>query len=212
MMRLRYHVVATARPSSLTMLSGFFAVVLFALFSNISQDLALWAGFAAAFAVTIRDFTHERRLRLLDSGSVAVFSLLAIYAGFVQPGISIAMTRLVVNIAFCLLALASISARNPLTLQYAREQTATEHWRTRHFLLGNYGLTAFWAFVFAAMAATDALSTIHKDLPPSIDASISLVLIVVAAGLTARFPAFLHAQSAPRSEPVSAERGVASGL
>lgn len=195
MMRFRY-AEKPARPSPLTMLSGFFPVILFALFSNISLDLALWAGFAAAFAVTIRDFSHERRLRLLDMGSVVAFALLAFYAGFIQPGISIAMTRLAVNIAFCILALVSIGLRNPLTLQYAREQIGEEHWRTRRFVFGNYGLTAFWTFAFAGMAATDALSNMYKTLPPALDASISFILILVAAALTARFPAFLRGHAA----------------
>lgn len=200
-MRLKHpFAVVSARPqrkSPFAMISGFFPVVVFVLFSNFSQDLALWAAFAVAFAVTIRDFAHERRLRLLDVGSMMLFGLLALYAGFVQPGISLQMTRLVVDAGFFVLALVSIGVRNPLTLQYAREQIADEVWCTRRFVLSNYGLTAFWMLAFGAMAALDALSNIHKNLPPALDAATCLVLIAVASGLTARFPAYIRAHVAP---------------
>ena len=135
-------------------------------------------------------------LRLLDAGSTILFGLLALYAGFIQPGITIEMTRLVVDAGFLVLAFASIALRNPLTVQYAREQIAEEFWRTRRFVISNYGLTAFWMFAFAAMAAMDALSNIHKNLPLSFDAAICLVLIVLAVGLTARYPAYLYAHEA----------------
>lgn len=218
-MRLSHHLAATSartqRKSALAMLSGFFPVVMFVLFSNISQDLALWAGFAAAFALLIRDFAHERRLRLLDTGSTILFGLLALYAGFVQPGITIEMTRLVVDAGFFVLAFVSIALRNPLTVQYAREQIAEELWRTRRFVVSNYGLTAFWMFVFAGMTATDALSNIHKNLPPTFDAAICLVLIVLAAGLTARYPAYLYSHLAVtrrRAIGAAGQGEIASGI
>lgn len=178
------------------MILGFFPFVVFALLANISQDLALWAAFAAAFAVSIRDFAHERLLRLLDVGSTMLFGALALYAGFIQPSLTIEMTRLVVDSGFFALALLSIVLRNPLTLQYAREQAPNEIWVTRRFILTNYELTALWMIVFAAMAAADAFTNIHKDLPLSFDAAACLVLLTVALGFTARYPAHLRSHAA----------------
>jgi len=198
-MQLRNSAAASAgaaRKSPLAMLLGFLPFIVFALLTNISQDLALWAAFATAFAVGIRDFARERMLRLLDVGSTVLFGLLALYAGFVQPGITVEMTRLIVDAGFFLLALISILCRNPLTLQYAREQAPLELWQTRRFILTNYGLTAFWMLAFAAMAAVDALTNIHKNLPISLDAAICLAVLVVVAGFTARYPAHLRAHAA----------------
>jgi len=89
------------RPKSpYAMLLGFAPIIVFTMLTNLSQDLALWASFAAAFAVGIRDFAQERVVRLLDIGSTVIFGLLALYAGFIQPGLTIQMTRLVVNVGF----------------------------------------------------------------------------------------------------------------
>jgi hypothetical protein len=175
------------------MLLGFVPFIAFTLLSNLSQDLALWAAFAAAFAVAIRDFAHERLLRLLDTGSTIIFALLALYAGFVQPGLSIQMTRLVVDGGFFALALVSILTRNPLTLQYAREQVPDEVRPTTRFVLTNYGLTMLWMSAFAVMAAADAISNIYKSLPLAFDASVGLVAVAAAIVVTARYPAYVHA-------------------
>jgi hypothetical protein len=178
--------------SSLAMILGFVPVIVFTLTMNISQDLAIWAAFAAAFAIAIRDFLHEKVLRFLDAGSTALFGLLALYAGFLQPGLTVEMTRLIVDAGFLALALLSIAFRNPLTLEYAREQAPRELWRTRRFLLTNYGLTAFWALAFGGMAAADVLVNFHKNLPPAFEAATSLAILLLATIVTARYPAHLR--------------------
>lgn len=199
-MRLSHHLSgvhahAPGKPP-IAMILGFVPVLIFVVLASISQDLALWAAFAASFAVGIRDFARERMLRLLDAGSTVLFGALALYAGFLQPAITIEMTRLVVDIGFCLLALASILWRNPLTLQYAREQAPRDLWGTRRFVLANYALTSFWMLAFAGMAAADAISNIHKELPRSFDSAVGFIVIVVAFAFTARYPAYLRARAA----------------
>src|SRR5438105_478891 len=173
-MRLTYHrragrAARGRRP--LAMVLGFVPVAIFTLLASVSQDLALWAGLAAAFVVSIRDFALEPVLRLLDVGSLVVFALLAFYAGFIHPGITTQLTRFVVDGGFFALALVSILLRNPLTIQYAREQVTNEVWATRPFLLTNYALTAVWMFCFAIMAAANAFADMHKNLPISLDAA-----------------------------------------
>jgi len=182
--------------SPVAMILGFVPVIAFTLLMNVSQDLAIWTAFAAAFAVAIRDFLREKLLRFLDAGATVLFGLLAFYAGFLQPGLSVEMTRLIVDAGFLALALVSMVLRNPLTLDYAREQAPRELWRSRRFLLTNYGLTAFWALAFGFMSAADVVANFHKDLPPSFEAAISLVVLLVATGLTARYPAHLRRREA----------------
>ena len=103
-----------------------------------SVDLALWVAFASAFVIAIRDFAHSRLLRMLDVGSVALFGLLSLYVGFIQPGIPIQMARLVVDGGLFAMAVLSILLRHPLTLQYAREQVPQEFWPTARFVFTNY--------------------------------------------------------------------------
>ena len=150
--------------------------------------------------MAIRDFLHEKLVRFLDAGSVALFGLLALYAGFVEPGLTVEMTRLIVDAGFLALALVSIVLRNPLTLQYAREQAPREQWQTRGFLVTNYALTAFWAVAFGFMSAADALTNFHKDLPPAFEAAISLIVLIVAVGFTARYPAHLRRRDERKSD------------
>ncbi|HWC62905.1 MAG TPA: hypothetical protein VG501_04730, partial [Rhizomicrobium sp.] len=63
---------------------GFGPFIVFALLSRLSPDLALWAAFAAAFVITIRDFAERPSLRLLDSASLALFGGLALWRGFLD--------------------------------------------------------------------------------------------------------------------------------
>ena len=69
----------------MNLLLGFAAFILFSLLARVSDDLALWAAFAAAFALGMRTFVDTRVLRTLDGASTALFGLLAMYKGFVQP-------------------------------------------------------------------------------------------------------------------------------
>src|SRR5438105_6367447 len=170
--------------SPLAMILGFVPAATCPLLANISQDLALWAGLSAAFVVSIRDFAQEPVLRLLDMGSLVLFGLAALYAGFIHPAITIQLTRFVVDAGFFALALLSILLRNPLTLQYAREQVANEVWKSRPFLLTNYGLTALWMFCFAIMAAADGFADTHKNLPASLDSAWCLVVVVTALAVS----------------------------
>ncbi|HEY1614268.1 MAG TPA: hypothetical protein VGF97_11300 [Rhizomicrobium sp.] len=197
-MSLSHHLASVRRRAErkppLSMLVGFAPFVVFALLSNLSPDLALWAAFATAFAIGIRDFAHEKLLRLLDVGSATLFGLLALYAGFIQPGMTIEMVRLVVDGGLFAISLLSILLRNPLTLQYAREQVPSEFWTSRRFIASNYGLTSLWMVAFAAMASIDALSNIDKRLPLSFDAALVLLVLLLAIAFTARYPAWLRAK------------------
>jgi len=184
------------RKSTFAMIVGFIPVIVFTLLANVSQDLALWAAFAAAFAVAMRDFAREHLLRILDVGSTLLFGLLALYSGFIKPDLTIEMTRLIVDAGFFTLALVSILLRNPLTLEYALEHAPRELWTTKRFALTNYGLTAFWMLAFGLMAATDAFADVHKTLPRSLDAAAGLVVLLVGVGFTARYPAHLRSRAA----------------
>ena len=96
-------------------LLGFAPFIVFALLMNVAVDLALWAAFATAFVLSIRDFAHTRILRTLDVGSTALFGLLAFYAGFVHPSISPQAVRFIVDCGLLLIAVYSMASGNPLT-------------------------------------------------------------------------------------------------
>ena len=177
------------------MLLGFAPFIMFALLVIVSVDLALWIAFATAFAVGIRDFAQSRLLRLLDVGSTALFGLLALYAGFIQPGVPVPIARLAVDGGFCIICLLSILIRNPVTRQYACDLMPKEMWSTRRFVYTNYAITLMWTLAFALMAAADAFTNMNKILPSWLDVAVGLVALAIAIAFTARFPAYMNAHA-----------------
>jgi hypothetical protein len=193
------------RSPPMGILLGFAPFIVFAMLNGISVDLALWAALAAAFAIAIRDFAHTQLLRVLDVGSTALFGLLAVYAGFIQPGISVQAVRLVVDGGLLTIAFVSIVVGNPFTLQYAREQVPQELWRAPFFLRTNYILAGVWVLAFAAMTAADAAATFDKHFPLALDIASGLGALTLAVIFTARYPARLRARAA-RSAKALARR------
>jgi len=176
-------------------LLGFAPFILFALLTSLSVSLALWVAFAAAFAITIRDFAHSKMLRALDMGSTILFGLLALYAGFIHPGFSVQSVRLVVDSGLFTIAVASIAMRNPFTLQYAREQVAREFWSNPGFLRTNYIVTGVWAAAFAVMTAADSAATFAQQIPLTLDVAAGLAALGAAIVFTVRYPAYARLHS-----------------
>src|SRR5471030_1993817 len=92
----------------MTLILGFAPFILFALLSRLSADLALWAAFAAAFVVTIRDFVESPSLRLLDVGSFVLFAGLALVRGFLDPTLSLVAVRFIAETVLFALLLAPL--------------------------------------------------------------------------------------------------------
>ena len=173
-------------------LLGFAPFVLFALLGSVSVSLGLWLAFAAAFVITIRDFVESPTLRLLDAGSVAVFGLLALFTGFVEPAISLQAVRLLVEIAFFLLCAASLLMRRPASLQYGHEHVPEEIWDTPAFRRANYALTAAWTLALAVMALADFAATFNSRVSLPLDLAIGLAALGLVIAFTVRYPARLQ--------------------
>ena len=152
------------------LLLGFAPLIVFSILTGLSVDLALWASFAVAFVLAIRDFAQTRILRSLDVGSTLLFGLLAIYTGFIQPSLSVQAVRLVVDGGFLVVCGASVLGGTPFTLAYVREQVSKELRRTRDFLRSHQIVSAAWLLAFAAMSAVDAAATFQlKKFPVTLD-------------------------------------------
>ncbi len=163
---------------------GFGPFILFALLSSLSADLALWISFAAAFVVTIRDFVEKPSLRLLDGVSLILFGGLALWRGFVDPGLSLAALRTIVDLALTVVILFSLAARKPFSLQYA----GRSGWSDSDFLRVNYVISMVWLAAFAAMAVADAAVT-FADQPRYIGIIVSVLAFGLSILVTLRYPA-----------------------
>ena len=172
----------------MTLVLGFAPFILFAVLSRLSADLALWAAFAAAFVVTIRDFVESPSLRLLDSGNLALFGVLAIVRGFVAPGLSLVTVRAVAELFLFLLLAASLLRAKPFSLEYAH---VTPEERTQpRFLRVNMVISGVWAAAFAAMAAADLALVFVTTLPLWPAIAVSVAAFAIAITFTLRYPAW----------------------
>jgi hypothetical protein len=169
-------------------LLGFAPFIIFALLTGLSVDLALWAALSAAFVVAIRDFAQTRILRSLDVGSVVLFAALALYAGFIQPGISVQAVRLAVDGGLLLLVCAAMLSGDPFANIPAKGSARQDFDGARRFVRGNYIVAGVWALAFAVMTVADAAATFNRTFPLTLDVAAGLAALTAAVVFTARFP------------------------
>jgi hypothetical protein len=171
----------------MTLILGFAPFLLFAVLSRLSADLALWAAFAAAFVVTIRDFVESPSLRLLDVVNLAVFGLLALARGFLAPDLSLVVVRALAELALFVTLASSLLRRQPFSIEYAH---ATPQERaTPLFLRVNMAVSSVWAAAFASMAAMDLALVFVSTLPLWPAIAVSVLGFGAAITFTLRYPA-----------------------
>jgi hypothetical protein len=175
--------------TGMNLVAGFAPFILFALLSRLSPDLALWAAFAVAFVVTIRDFVESPSLRLLDAGSLVLFALLALGRGFLDPNLSLVEVRFIAETSLFLLLGLPLALKRPFSVDYARLDPREASWPPALFLRVNYLVSAAWVGAFAAMAAADCAVTFDLGLPLYGSIAISLITLAMAVTFTLRYPA-----------------------
>jgi hypothetical protein len=167
----------------MNLLVGFGPFIIFALLSRLSPDLALWAAFATAFVVTIRDFIERPVLRLLDSVSLVLFGILALWRGFLDQGLTLAVLRVIVDLGLTAAILVSLLIRRPFTLQYA----GRSGWSESEFLRVNFVISLVWLAAFSAMALADALVTFANQ-PLYLGIGVSIAAFALSILVTLRYP------------------------
>jgi len=170
---------------------GFVPFILFDVLMRVSVDLALWAAFAAAFTLAMRSFLDTRVLKMLDGGNIALFGLLALYKGFVQPGLGYGAVLLAVDGGLLVIAVASLLLHEPFTLQYAREQVAPEQWSAPGFRRANYVVTGVWTAALAVMTSADVAAMLVSAVTVTEAMLAGLVALAFALTFSLRYPAHL---------------------
>ena len=174
---------------------GFVPFILFAVLMRLSDDLALWIAFAAAFTLGMRSFLDTRVLKTLDAGNTALFGLLALYKGFIQPSLSLGAVLLAVDGGLLAVLLGSLLLHEPFTLQYAREQVSPENWKSPSFLRANYVVTGVWVAALAIMTVADTAATFFGQISLTTAMAVGLVALVGALTFTLRYPAYTRPSS-----------------
>lgn len=172
----------------MNLIVGFAPFILFAFLSRLSADLALWAAFAAAFVVTIRDFVESPSLRLLDAVSLLLFAMLALIRGFFDPNLSLAAVRFIAEAVLFLALAAPLAAGRAFSVDYARLDPREAAWPAALFLRVNRRVSAAWVLAFAAMTAADAAVTFSPAVPLWSSIAVSIVALGAAITVTLRYP------------------------
>jgi hypothetical protein len=148
----------------------------------------LLAGAIIAALLLIRGWGRTKSASVLEAGTLFLFAGLAAYAFTTNVVWSIVAVRLRVDAGLLLIVLTSLAMRRPFTLQYARQTTSPELWRTPEFVRVNYVITSVWAAAFAVMVAADMLMLYRSDLPLSFGIGATVLAIAGAAYFTQWYP------------------------
>ena len=174
----------------MNILLAFTPFLVFVLFERLGGTFSgLVTAAVAAFAMIIRDQMRGRgSWKVLEIGTVLLFSGLALYVMATGDVWSISEVRLRVDAGLLAIVLLSLAIRTPFTLQYAREQSSRELWKEPAFVKANYKITLAWAAAFAVLVAADLLLIYKPELPVAIGVSATIVALAAAVRFTASYP------------------------
>jgi hypothetical protein len=130
-----------------------------------SATVSLLVGAGLFAAVIICDAVRGRSVKLLSTGSAALFAGLAAHIALCDPAMSASAVRAAVDGGTFLLALGSMLAGAPFTLQYAREAVPAETASIPGFLRVNYVITAAWTVAMLLMMIGNIVLIYIPDLP-----------------------------------------------
>jgi hypothetical protein len=119
-------------------------------------ELAMGVALGVAVLTTAAGPLVQIRPKLLDLVAIVFFAAMLVAGQVVGPagrGWLELWSGELASAVLVLIALASIVARRPFTLQYARETTPREYWRSPLFLHINYVITWVWTAAFAVIVA-----------------------------------------------------------
>jgi len=176
---------ASAAPGAIvTLLLGFLPLVAFSLLEGISVSLALWLSLGLAFTLGMRAFLETGRLRRLDVAFVVLFAGLALYDGFVEPGMATGWVELVLHAGLFAVAAWSLATRRPFTGPYVNARDWPEDRDTPMVLRKNMLLSGVWTATFAVMAGADAVTIFLHIASPVILAAAGLAVLAGALTFT----------------------------
>ena len=161
----------------------------------VSPMLSVMVGALLCLAAVAVDLVRGRTVKLLSAGSAIVFAGLACYRGLIDPQISAAAMRLAVDVGVFAIALGSIVARFPFTLQYAVESEPAETAAMPGFRRANYVISGAWALATALMIAANVTMIYVPGLPIWAGLAIAFAARNSALYFTRWYPAYYRLKS-----------------
>ncbi|MEJ0067204.1 MAG: hypothetical protein WDM85_18825 [Caulobacteraceae bacterium] len=171
-------------------LLAFAPFVVFAILNGLAGPAgALAAAAAVSAALIARDLLRaRRRVKILEAGTFALFAGLALFTVLAGTHWSVIGVRLCVDAGLLVIVLASMVARRPFTLQYAREQVPPELWNRPEFIRTNYVITGVWALAFAMLVLTETALLYVPSLPQRAGVVAIILTLIGAVKFTSWYP------------------------
>jgi hypothetical protein len=154
---------------------------------------AAGAASGAALLILLVGIAVGIRAKLLDLAAIGFFALLLALALAVGQDAHAWLERWsgeISNVMIVLVALGSVVARRPFTLQYAREMTDRDYWDSPLFLHINYVLTWAWigSFFLTAAAGWYGDGPLHEPDNIWTNWIVSIAVLIFAIRFTEWYP------------------------
>lgn len=120
---------------------------------------------AVSMAVIVLDAVRGRSVKILAVGGAVLFAGIGSYLGLIDPSLSSTKVKLAVDAGVSIVIAGSILARQPFTLQYARETVPAEIAAMPGFLRTNYIITGAWMVASLLMTASNLAMLYVPGLP-----------------------------------------------
>lgn len=166
---------------------------------SIAWVAAVALGLSVVFVVL--DLVRGRSLKLLGVVDVVFFAALLITHFSLSVDNQLWLETWIgeiANITLVLIAVGSMLARMPFTIQYAREQVDPQYWDSPVFLRTNYVITGAWALAFlvAAVAGWYGDAVLHDDDNLWTGWLIQVAAMIAAIKFSAWYPDRVRARTA----------------
>ena len=161
-----------------------------------SAPTSLFAAAALCTAVIAHDRFRGRSVKMLGVGSALLFAALGCYLYLTTSTWSGSAVKFAVDAGLLGIALASLAAGRPFTLQYAREMVDAETTRLPAFLTANYVITWAWVLAFLLMMLANALPIYLPGLPLWSSLAIVFAVRYTAVYFSRWYPDYRRVKSA----------------
>jgi hypothetical protein len=147
-----------------------------------------------------------RRLKVLDAATIVFFAALVIVSLATSRSDVATLDKYAQALssgALGLIALGSIAAGHPFTVDYAKEQAPPEVWHTAAFKRVNLVLTSVWTVVFLICGGLGLIAAnVHtKGLQDWLNWYIPIALLVIAIKLNSWYPDHVRSQARRPAAP-----------
>jgi hypothetical protein len=159
------------------MLLAFAPFIAFAVINHFATATTALAVAALISLVLIgRELVSGRSAKILEVGSCVLFSSLAVYAFVSNASWPVVGVKLAVDVGLLVIVLFSLIAKQPFTIQYARESVPPEQWTSPQFHRSNQLITLVWLAAFCAIVIADLTLLYVPEVPHKVS-----ILLTVGA-------------------------------